>query len=574
MVTNSRSQQNLEARSGGKIVRTRRIAGARATPYERPRVTNPEPKNPNWLSKIIFSPTRMIASGAGKLISSVFYLDDSSTSSSSSSSSSSLGSDSNSEGNCDNNYVDDISSQGTDILNERKGTSEVINYFRKDPEPTLRKRDTKHAIEELLMQETFTREECNKLIKIIKSRVVDGFNTKDAEKGSLTLMPNEASGDMHDLRCRAVMEARKWTSAKKLKSASKSDLHNAIEAEVGSPVDMAKVYMRTRPQWSSPTFSHGEIKSSSPISAHLFNAETPYSIGGNSLSSSKPKWDTPNTGSWNIQEEIQKVRAKATEEMLRNSPSEKIDWSASGFENRAIPSSQGLDMILDGSQNEASSLNQVNIIAEQNQDLEMTHALDGEGPKDGLADMACKEHKLHSSKDIKNASPSNAGIGDVPNYNDTNTSTTLKQLSAIEAGSLRVTDPRFLENNCTISERVSENENGLPGLSTGAGSDHDHHEGVPDGEEHNTATGKLDGETCELLSETYIEIPNVSDSMNENDKITNGSPNGPSMNNVSPRVTTRQNLKRGPAAAANVNATVDAEKRQGKRLSRYSKRKL
>lgn len=33
------------------------------------------------------------------------------------------------------------------------------------------------------------------------------------------------------------------------------------------------------------------------------------------------------------------MRAKATEEMLRNLPSKKIDWSAFSFENRGSPSS-------------------------------------------------------------------------------------------------------------------------------------------------------------------------------------------------------------------------------------------
>ena len=39
-------------------------------------------------------------------------------------------------------------------------------------------------------------------------------------------------------------------------------------------------------------------------------------------------WDSPVTGSWNIQEELRKVRSRATEEMLRTRPSSKIDWSA------------------------------------------------------------------------------------------------------------------------------------------------------------------------------------------------------------------------------------------------------
>ena len=37
--------------------------------------------------------------------------------------------------------------------------------------------------------------------------------------------------------------------------------------------------------------------------------------------------DSSATGSWNIQEEIRKVRSRATEEMLRARPSSIIDWA-------------------------------------------------------------------------------------------------------------------------------------------------------------------------------------------------------------------------------------------------------
>lgn len=68
------------------MVRARRAAGAR-TPYERPRLTNPgAPQNPSWLSRLLYSPTRMIASGAGKLLSTVFSPESSPSSSSASSS--------------------------------------------------------------------------------------------------------------------------------------------------------------------------------------------------------------------------------------------------------------------------------------------------------------------------------------------------------------------------------------------------------------------------------------------------------------------------------------------------------
>lgn len=64
------------------------------------------------------------------------------------------------------------------------------------------------------------------------------------------------------------------------------------EDEVGSPVDMAKLYMQARPQWASPSFNREELKPISPVTVPLFNEETPYSGGGNSLSSFKVPFQT------------------------------------------------------------------------------------------------------------------------------------------------------------------------------------------------------------------------------------------------------------------------------------------
>ena len=61
----------------------------------------------------------------------------------------------------------------------------------------------------------------------------------------------------------------------------------ATEDQVGSPADMAKSYMQARPPWASPSAKHVELKSPSPIGMQLFVEETPFSIGGNSASSSK-----------------------------------------------------------------------------------------------------------------------------------------------------------------------------------------------------------------------------------------------------------------------------------------------
>jgi len=88
------------SRSGGKILRTRRSAAARSrTPYDRPAPA--EAPSPNWLSRFVLSPSRFIASGAGKIFSSVLDLDNASPSSSSSSSSAASSSPSSSANNSD-----------------------------------------------------------------------------------------------------------------------------------------------------------------------------------------------------------------------------------------------------------------------------------------------------------------------------------------------------------------------------------------------------------------------------------------------------------------------------------------
>jgi hypothetical protein len=81
------------------MVRLRRTAVARnRTPYSRPvppqPQPQPQPQSPNWLSRFVISPTRFIASGAGKILSTVLDLESSPSSSSSATSSSSSYADS------------------------------------------------------------------------------------------------------------------------------------------------------------------------------------------------------------------------------------------------------------------------------------------------------------------------------------------------------------------------------------------------------------------------------------------------------------------------------------------------
>lgn len=57
------------------------------------------------------------------------------------------------------------------------------------------------------------------------------------------------------------------------------------------------------------------------------------------------KRDSSATGSWSIQDEIRRVRSRATEEMLRTLPSSKIDWSAYAVENKSNVNSSAIENI-------------------------------------------------------------------------------------------------------------------------------------------------------------------------------------------------------------------------------------
>ncbi|CAA2987897.1 Hypothetical predicted protein [Olea europaea subsp. europaea] len=174
----------------------------------------------------------------------------------------------------------------------------------------------------------FIREECDRLIKIINSRLVDYSTTEAGEIRLLTVSPGETVGNENvDLHNRTVMEAKRWLGDKKMGSSPVSDLAYGtfgfnstvpanIGSEVGSPVDMAKSYMKVRPPWASHT---RQIEKQ------------------NSLAS----------GSWNIQEELRRVRSKATDEML-SSLSSKIDLSLApksslGYVGTDIPAASMLE---------------------------------------------------------------------------------------------------------------------------------------------------------------------------------------------------------------------------------------
>ncbi|XP_007011585.2 PREDICTED: protein KAKU4 isoform X2 [Theobroma cacao] len=593
MATISGASQRREPSSGGKMVRPRRAALPR-TPYDRPRLVNPTQQNPNWISRHVFSPTRTIVTGAGRILSSVFGYESSSSSSSSSSSDCDFSSDDTD----DNNDDKDVLSQGVHTIEHR------------EPLSFAGKTETKRLIEQLLVQETFSREECDKLTNIIKSRVMDSPMLTGMGDARLNETPNRTGGsdvEIHDLCSAAVMEARKWLEEKKLGSSSKSELDNetsarnpvtfthGAEGETGSPVDVAKSYMRTRPPWASPSTKNIGFRSSSPIGMPLFKEDTPYSIGGNSFSSFKLKRGSPATGSWNIQEEIRKVRSKATEEMLRTRSSSKIDWSSFSFEHKS-----GLDSLVaktlgpaeeDNPQSSKKSgdasvdlgarpVTQIiqdalhndalpspaTIGCEENQGMEAIQSI--EGKKDETLDV---EQGLQSTVDIKIASHSDVVAADVDRLKDTNGS--IQQFSS--TGEEAVQDSQVEDKNCSTLKEVpgiggaASTTNGFPSSGSSMSAELDKEENRrPINEEDKAVASSHDHQTkvvaeqnCELLSEATMEVPMVNE--------TDASQNSSSMHHeTSPQQPNAAGSKRNVAG----KSSLGIEKQQGKKVTRYNRR--
>ncbi|KAB2600762.1 hypothetical protein D8674_039218 [Pyrus ussuriensis x Pyrus communis] len=459
------------------------------------------------------------------------------------------------------------------------------------------------------MQETFSREECNRLIKIIKSRVVGFTNAEGAEN----TRPDVES---------PVMEAKKWLSEKRLGSTSKPVLDHGThtlsalmfpqggEDEGGSPVDVAKVYMRARPPWASPSIKHGELRSPSSIGMQLFNEETPYSTGGNSVSTSKLKRDAPATGSWNIQEEIRRVRSKASEELLRSLPSTRIDWSTSALEKRSVlgsfPGGQREDDVGDKLHNSKNA-----IVSEKTQyglqkDLPLPDSdaasMGGKGDascsQNALEEMLSSGQRLEASEDIKTA-PSDAGSGDFDGHKDTNGSE--QQNSTIQVSDSKLDDVTCLTTEATasrsayttngfrssvadLSAQLGTEENAvLNGESNPVSSSHeiaaadltlnDNREffNEPTGEVTNKngndigATTENDGAHLnEATFEVHELIENYIDVTKDKDFVASGSQNSSSMPNELSQELTQ------PSPVAKTDIVV--EKQKGKRPTRSNRR--
>ncbi|KAH1110285.1 hypothetical protein GLYMA_04G074900v4 [Glycine max] len=586
------------SRSGGKIVRTRRSAAARShTPYDRP-APPPEPPSPNWLSRFVISPSRFIASGAGKIFSSVLDLDNSPSDSSSATCS--------------------LSSSANDSDAEEVGTFDDENDNPSEGDvalskPFVRNSKNKHMIEQLLMKESFSREECDRLIKIIRSRVVDPANDDDGDKRPTDMSNKILGSDSPELHDVAIMEAKKWLQEKKSALDTNTDIgYGSLSLNLvalpqdpkdeGSPVDVAKSYMCTRPPWASPSIDH--TKPQTPSGIQLFKEETPYLFGNNSMPSSKLKRDSAATGSWSIQDEIRRVRSRATEELLRSLPSSKIDWSAFAMENKNNVNSSAIENIgaslgervhnstnlvdasvnlarglgsqvspdleskLDEFQPESVLSNPVNTNFEQNQGSVAVQ----QTREDGSREITTSGLRDGSSDDMHR----DGSLVKVNGISDTNGSG--HQLDSVEETRDAINSRLQDSNHLVIKEKVGAEDalaNGFPssGPSFNAGQvieqntkTLDNKPNTTDSSQERTAQGVLEQEECQTLRES-TEVPDVIGDDSVADRVASGSQNSSSMYEV-------QHDTSQPGVELGLPATpTSIAKQKGRRITtRYNRR--
>ncbi|KAG8381978.1 hypothetical protein BUALT_Bualt05G0028700 [Buddleja alternifolia] len=516
--------------AGGKIVANRRKQRLAATPYDRPPPPRPPQKSPNWFTGVVIPSARALASGAGKFLLSAIVSD--------SESSSSEDEEYGSEDDVDNVNEYENAYDGDNTLNEVKATLSEMTQNGHESLFSPQRTETKQIIEQLIMQETFSREERDRLEKILNSRVMDE-SVEARQERTLANSPGETvEYEDIDIFNKAVLEAKKWFQEKKGGSNSVTKLADRTrnfnstgleheESGVGSPVDVARSYMRDRPPWASPT-EVVELRTPLTTTMKLFNEGTPYSVSYDSLSSKRR--NSLASGSWNIQEELRRVRSKATENMLRTPPAKsdpslfaiaQSRWDSAGAVK--VVSDMGevadlsskikpIDTLMDVGVSSDPALvalesrqvakdieepfsNPVASVSENNKDSETIH-LDGE----------CAPSKVPHP-----TSPNHAG----EHQSDTHSS----KMNGPPAAVAAEFGGRQYENGFTSSQAS---------LSTGvatAQNDQQYDEETQSehtvSEKKSTNSINVEGK-CELLSEAYMEVPIVT----ETGSIASGPQNG------------------------------------------------
>ncbi|XP_042409683.1 uncharacterized protein LOC121998718 isoform X2 [Zingiber officinale] len=249
--------------SGGKILRDRpRDQPPRPSPYARsPPLALPPPPppagSPRWLIGLV--------SGAGKLISSVFRADSSVPDSSDYSSDQDRSSSRSDEQNID------APKQLHGSSRELKKSEEIADCMELS-HAIVPGSETKLAIEKLLQQEIFSRDEYERLTKLLQSRVVDSpsvfVQDKVGEAISNGLPDNTVDFSGESLQQCNVLPG--------------SDIHDDA-----SPVDLAESYMQSLPPQQSPSAGSITLPSMIASKEDLQTDSSNHARTSNSLSSIK-----------------------------------------------------------------------------------------------------------------------------------------------------------------------------------------------------------------------------------------------------------------------------------------------
>lgn len=399
---------------------------------------------------------------------------------------------------------------------ENERTPEFDKCFGKESQLTTGKSETKQLIEKLIMQETFSRKERDSLMSIIDSRVIDGSSIPEG------LVKRS---DITDLCAKAITEAKQWLEEKKETSNSKIQLSHGISplnsvtpskdinGGLGSPVDIAKSYMRGRPPWSSLSLNSAGEKTPLTVGREFLKDEAPY---GCSFSSSKLKLSS---GSWNIQDELRRVRSKATEDMLKTLPSQKNKLSSLALEPEGIESTLlngriELDQ-RDGLQ-DSNMFSSVKLIDESS-NLRAAVASDSTGLPASAADTTQDNVQTEDLQPVTLAQ-----IQGVENIQ------MVEEDKLVADGSRDLAIPKsVLDNDLRFSDKSCPAADGdIPLNPNAVCSSHDKLAGVNSLEE-----------TCELLSETLVEIPGM-------DKIDDVAIGNSLSNSIKPTDKSSKNLTR------------------------------
>lgn len=333
-----------------------------------------------------------------------------------------------------------------------------------------------------------------------------------------------------------------------------------IESGGGSPVDLARSYMKERPPWASPTRNFELTPLTTTMK--LFKEETLYSVGQDLLSSSK-KRNSLASGSWNIQEELRRVRSKATEDLLRT-PSTKIDPS--------------LFAVTPSRENSVGAGNLLFALGERMTEPEL---LVDAGVSSDPALAALESRQADKASEALSSKPATSVSGNNEDAEAVQASSRSPHSSSANHAEEHHTDPHLSKTNGAPTTEVAEfgGKQSINGPSSsqaslsagvdtsGLGSEQNYKQ--YDEENHNADTVNekkpvsivnVEGK-CELLSEAYMEVPIVT----ETDSIASGSQNSLAMQH--------EELSQDMAQPS-LNEKVDstAGKQQGGKSGKYKTR--